>query len=244
MLKKYKTMFSLNNQLELKRVTVSSLVTCIYLPSIITVISYKGLLYSVGNGSAFYILALIFIAELLKSFYMSAEYDVHGKKTKPSKSRAGDIIKSSVFLLGVMFSFFVGIILFGAPVLDCHEETLMLSALLTLLTVFPLIAHSGVEASMQLLFGVKTYSRDTIIEMLVNNALLTVCGAWLGAVVIPLDWNTPWQQWPIPCYLGALGGFVLSNVLTVFKVTVMTAAHKYPALNLIVNILNKFRISK
>lgn len=237
-------MFSLNNQLELRRVTVSSLVTCIYLPSIITVISYKGLLYSVGNGSSFYILVLIFIAELLKSFYLSANNDIHGKKIKPNKSRVSDILKSFVFLLGVMFCFFVGIMLFGAPVLDCHEETLMLSTLLTLLTVFPLIAHSGVETSMQLLFGVKTYSKDTIIEMLVNNALLTVCGAWLGAVVIPLDWNTPWQQWPIPCYLGALGGFVLSNVLTVLKVTLLTAAQKYPALNLVVNILNKFRISK
>ncbi|CAB3239560.1 unnamed protein product [Arctia plantaginis] len=138
-----------------------------------------------------------------------------------------------------MFCFFVGIILFGAPVLDSHEETLMLSTLLTLLTVFPLIVHTGVETAMQLLFGVKTYGRDTIIEMLVNNAILTICGAWLGAVVIPLDWNTPWQVWPIPCYLGALGGFLLSNVLTVFKMTLMSAAQKYPVLNALVYILNR-----
>lgn len=237
-------MFSLNDQLELRRVTVSSLITCIYLPSIVTVISYKGLLYSVGNGSSFYILVLIFIAELLKSFYLNSSNDIQAKKTKSSKNRASDILKSFVFLLGVMFSFFVGIILFGAPVLDCHEETLMLSSLLTLLTVFPLIAHTGVEASMQLLFGVKAYARDTIIEMLISNAFLTVCGAWLGAVVIPLDWNTPWQQWPIPCYLGAIGGYLLSNVLTVLKVTLMSASYKYPALNFLVNILNKFHITK
>lgn len=235
-------MFSLNNQLELRRVTISSLVTCIYLPSIITVISYKGLLYTVGNGSSFYILVLIFIAELLKSLYLTSSNDIQGKKK--TKSRARDIMKSFGFLLGVMFSFFVGIILFGAPVMDCHEETLMLSALITLLTIFPLIAYSCVETSMQLLFGVKAYSKDTIVEMLVNNALLTVCGAWLGAVVIPLDWNTPWQQWPIPCYLGAVGGFLLSNVLTVFKVTLMSASNKYPALNVIVGVMDKFRISK
>lgn len=235
-------MFSLNNQLELRRVTISSLVTCIYLPSIITVISYKDLLYTVGNGSSFYILVLIFVAELLKSLYLSSSNDIHGKKK--SKSRAGDIMKSCGFLLGVMFSFFIGIILFGAPVMDNHEETLMLSALLTLLTIFPLIAHAGVETSMQLLFGVKSYSKDTIMEMLVNNAIMTVCGAWLGAIVIPLDWNTPWQQWPIPCYLGAVGGFLLSNVLTVSKVTLMTAAYKYPVLSVIVSVLDKFRISK
>lgn len=237
-------MFSLHNQLELRRITISSLITCIYLPSIVTVISYKGLLYSVGNASSFYILALIFVAELLKSFYLNSSNDIQAKRSKQSKNKAGDIIKSIVFLLCVKFCFFIGIILFGAPVLDCHEETLMLSTLLTLLTVFPLIVHSGVETSMQLLFGVKTYGKDTIIEMLVNNALFTICGAWLGAVVIPLDWNTPWQVWPIPCYLGAIGGFLLSNVLTVFKVTLMSAAQKYPMLNVLVCVLNRCQMSK
>lgn len=237
------TMFSIN-QWELRQVTISSLISCIYLPSIVTAISYKGLLYTSGNGSSLYILVLIFIAELLKTFYLtSSTQDAQPKRNKP-KNRASDLIKSFLFLLCVMFSFFIGIILFGAPVLDNHEQTLMLSTLLTLLTVFPLIAHSGVETSMQLLFGVKSYSKDSVIEMLVNNALLTVCGAWLGAVVIPLDWNTPWQQWPIPCYLGAIGGYLLSNVLTVLKVTLIAASSKHPALNVIVNIVNKLQMPK
>ncbi|KAF9798667.1 hypothetical protein SFRURICE_006997 [Spodoptera frugiperda] len=237
-------MFSLQNQLELRKVTISSLITCIYLPSIITVISYKGILYSVGNGSSCFVLALIFVAELLKSFYLNSSSDAQAKKNKANKNIAGDILRGFVFLLCVKFTFFVGIILFGAPVLDCHEETLMLSLLLTLLTVFPLLLHTGVESSLQLLFGIRNYGKNTVIEMLVNNALLTVCGAWVGAVVIPLDWNTPWQKWPIPCYLGAVGGFLLSNVLTVLKVTLMSSAQKYPILNIFVQILNGFQVSK
>ncbi|XP_050679692.1 phosphatidylinositol-glycan biosynthesis class F protein [Leptidea sinapis] len=236
-------MFSLNDHLELRRVTVSSLVTCVYLPSIITVISYKGLLYSVGKASSFYILALIFVAELLKSFYLNSQNDIQQKKSK-GKTKTGDLVKAFCFLLGITFCFFIGIILFGAPFLDNHEETLMLSCLLTLLAVFPLVAHIGVEMAMQLLFGVKSFTRDTIIAMLVNNAVFTLCGAWLGAVVIPLDWNTPWQVWPIPCYLGAVGGYLLANVLTVLKVSLMSASTKYKYLNFFVNILNKFHISK
>lgn len=235
-------MFSLNNHLELRRVTISSLVTCIYLPSIVTAISYLGLLYSVGSTSSLYILVLIFVAELLKSFYLNSGNEFQVKKK--SKNRASEIMKATVFLFGCVFCFFIAIILFGAPVLTQHDGTLMLSSLLTLLTIFPLIAHTGVESAMQLLFGVKNYSRDTVISMLVNNALMTVCGAWLGAVVIPLDWNTPWQNWPIPCYLGALGGFLLSNVLTITKVTLMSAANKYPALNFFVNVINRLHISK
>ncbi|XP_026755510.2 phosphatidylinositol-glycan biosynthesis class F protein [Galleria mellonella] len=237
-------MFSLNNQLELRKVTISSLLTCIYLPSIVTVISYKGLLYSVGNGSSFYILVLIFFAELLKSFYLNATNDIQAKRSKANKNRVGDILKSFVFLLVALFCFFIGIMLFGAPILDCHEETLMLSSLMSLLAVFPLIAHSGVEASMQLLFGIKNYGRDTITEMLVNNSIMTVCGAWLGAVVIPLDWNTPWQQWPVPCYLGAISGYLLSNVFTVFKVILLSAAQKYPTINSIINFLNNLHSAK
>lgn len=237
-------MFSLNDQLELRKITISSLITCIYLPSIITFISYKGILYSVGNGSSCFILALIFVAELLKSFYLNSSNDIHGKKNKASKNTAGDVLRGFLYLLCAKFTFFVGIILFGAPVLECHEETLMLSSLLTLLTVFPLLLHSGIETSLQLLFGVKSYAKDTITEMLVSNALMAVCGAWVGAVVIPLDWNTPWQKWPIPCYLGAVGGFLLSNVLTVLKVTLMNGAQKYPSLNILIQILNGFQLSK
>lgn len=234
-------MFSLNNQLELRKVTVSSLLTCIYLPSIVTVVSYKGLLYTVGSGSSFYILALIFVAELLKCFYLSSSSD--GQQRRGKRSHAGDFMRSLVFLLCVKFSFFVGIILFGAPFLDNHEQTMMLSSLLTLLAVFPLVVHSGVEDAMQLMFAVKVYNKDSVVEMLINNAKFAVCGAWLGAVVIPLDWNTPWQVWPIPCYLGALGGYLVSNVLNVLKIALVTAAQKYPMLNAIVNLVNAIRTS-
>ena len=31
-------------------------------------------------------------------------------------------------------------------------------------------------------------------------------GAWCGAMVIPLDWDRPWQKWPVPCVAGAVAG--------------------------------------
>jgi hypothetical protein len=39
----------------------------------------------------------------------------------------------------------------------------------------------------------------------------TLLGAWLGAVPIPLDWNRPWQVWPVPCSCGAVAGSVLGS---------------------------------
>ena len=45
----------------------------------------------------------------------------------------------------------------------------------------------------------------------------TCCGCWAagaaangascGGMVIPLDWDRPWQKWPIPCVAGAVAGF-------------------------------------
>lgn len=32
---------------------------------------------------------------------------------------------------------------------------------------------------------------------------MAIFGAWLGSIVIPLDWDRPWQAWPVPCVLGA-----------------------------------------
>lgn len=45
-------------------------------------------------------------------------------------------------------------------------------------------------------------------------AVSVLVGAWLGAVVIPLDWERPWQQWPISCVLGAIVGQAIGSVGT------------------------------
>jgi len=37
-----------------------------------------------------------------------------------------------------------------------------------------------------------------------------IIGAWLGALVIPLDWDRPWQVWPVSCVYGAGLGYVLT----------------------------------
>ncbi|XP_039743184.1 GPI ethanolamine phosphate transferase, stabilizing subunit isoform X5 [Pteropus medius] len=39
-------------------------------------------------------------------------------------------------------------------------------------------------------------------------------GTWLGAFPIPLDWERPWQVWPISCTLGATFGYVAGLVIS------------------------------
>ena len=48
---------------------------------------------------------------------------------------------------------------------------------------------------------------------------LTVLGAWLGAFVIPLDWDRPWQ---------------VRKISSTSRTTSCTMSHTYLALNLLV----------
>lgn len=38
-------------------------------------------------------------------------------------------------------------------------------------------------------------------------------GSWAACVVIPLDWNRPWQYWPIPNSVGTIAGSILGVII-------------------------------
>uniref|UniRef100_A0A8C2D4D2 Phosphatidylinositol glycan anchor biosynthesis, class F n=1 Tax=Cyprinus carpio TaxID=7962 RepID=A0A8C2D4D2_CYPCA len=58
----------------------------------------------------------------------------------------------------------------------------------------------------------RVFSRDGAMSVWDTSLQITtgcsVIGAWLGAFPIPLDWDRPWQVWPISCTLGATTGFL------------------------------------
>ncbi|ANM58544.1 phosphatidylinositol-glycan biosynthesis class F-like protein [Arabidopsis thaliana] len=48
-----------------------------------------------------------------------------------------------------------------------------------------------------------------IIEhMLLVPAYGAIIGGWFGAWPMPLDWERPWQEWPICVCYGAIGGYI------------------------------------
>lgn len=42
----------------------------------------------------------------------------------------------------------------------------------------------------------------------------TILGGWFGAFPIPLDWDRPWQVWPISCTIGAIMGYFLGIIIS------------------------------
>ena len=112
----------------------------------------------------------------------------------------------------VFFSFIC--LILGAP-MDQAEETIVLATTLTALTVFPLCLFLGHNETMNLLlsehFEMKTPTDEAYLAILKNACLGVILGAWAGSVVAPLDWDRPWQVYPIPNVVGALLGLFFAN---------------------------------
>jgi len=119
---------------------------------------------------------------------------------------------------------------FGAPVFSHWVETGSFTCLLLVLTAYPILLSKGPsyenlkdvllrDEIPQIIWGAKSSNTaqqgdcDPLSRCLYYNTLLTLVGAWLGAIPIPLDWDKDWQVWPISCCLGAVTGSVFSNIL-------------------------------
>ncbi|CAI5730198.1 unnamed protein product [Hyaloperonospora brassicae] len=108
-------------------------------------------------------------------------------------------------IVGAM-AFHVTLVLFGAPVVDLWPQTLLLAVLLSSLTTMPLALHLtwAPQKWRTLLLELRV---TTVLELyLVCSSIGAALGAYVGAFPIPLDWDRPWQQWPLTCVYGTLLG--------------------------------------
>lgn len=214
-----------------KLVTFYTGFTCVYFPIVICAVYFTEYFYSIGKYSFFPVIGVIFVAESSKYLIGtcivkrnstgSGRYDERyltvSTKKNSTKSRLKEGIKSSVIIVIMIVVYFSVAVLFGAEVFSKHEETFMLSVLLCVLTVFPACLHMGASSAINLIFGQKP-SNDVVGTLILRSIQLTLFGAWLGAFVIPLDWDRAWQEWPIPCASGAVLGFTAANLLMMINV--------------------------
>lgn len=154
-----------------------------------------------------------------------SSYIVTGSNTARLNAKKWNTLSKikSIFKLTILLATFTIIysavcILMGAPFQANHEETLVLSTLLTSLTILPIGLYLGPSGTLQYLFydTFELSSRDEValLEYLQYNAVATLIGAWSGSVVAPLDWDREWQKYPIPNMVGGLIGFGIANIQT------------------------------
>ncbi|KAF8324085.1 hypothetical protein DL93DRAFT_2092708 [Clavulina sp. PMI_390] len=133
------------------------------------------------------------------------------------------------------------LILFGAPLFNLVPQTLSLALLLSFLCLYtPLYAlpnpafesslrqfkilssllpkTSSDQASDELvnqLTWLRIFSEGNVqtpVERIVLYPFIgTLAGCWLGVIPIALDWDRPWQAWPLTPAYGAIAGYVIAG---------------------------------
>lgn len=146
-------------------------------------------------------------------------------KVEDSKKKEGHLDTLNMVVLATVVAcvlsnaIFVILVLFGAPLYAHVKETYVLSYHLALIFVQPvLVLYKLRFHEIAALFSLERIYRAIFSNPILSSSALGVLGTWLGVIPIPLDWDRPWQQWPITLlaggYGGAFAGFVLSLVVS------------------------------
>ncbi|XP_016466721.2 uncharacterized protein LOC107789429 isoform X1 [Nicotiana tabacum] len=103
-----------------------------------------------------------------------------------------------------------GATILGAPVgFECFPKTLNWSLLMSLLTFVPAACVFGSSWTDWHRVFAKTKTNGSTDCMICLPAHGAVIGAWFGAWPMPLDWESPWQEWPICVTYGAIAGYLV-----------------------------------
>lgn len=107
-------------------------------------------------------------------------------------------------------------VLFGAHFVEDFMETTLWAAMVSSMVVTPGVCVLGPKVrSWVALFNFKNF--DSVSRRrLYYCVVATGIGCWLSPVVVPLDWDRPWQLWPVPGVIGAIlgycGGLLISGL--------------------------------
>ncbi|KAK6154014.1 hypothetical protein DH2020_013653 [Rehmannia glutinosa] len=108
-----------------------------------------------------------------------------------------------------------GAIVLGAPVGIQHfPKTVHWSLLMSVFTFVPAASVYGSSwADWHRIFAhtKPVGSTDFIICLPAHGAVI---GAWFGAWPMPLDWERPWQDWPVCVTYGAILGYLIGMVVS------------------------------
>ncbi|KAI0293643.1 GPI biosynthesis protein family Pig-F-domain-containing protein [Multifurca ochricompacta] len=146
----------------------------------------------------------------------------------PHKQR--DIWNASIFTVYTALALHGVIILFGAPFIQYVQHTALLALLLALYTTFPpayvlgpprlglpFLSASASNAIVQNDLWVRIFAerntRNPPERALLYPTYGAFLGAWCGVIPIGLDWDRPWQAYPLTPAAGASLGYITGALL-------------------------------
>ncbi|KAF9458269.1 GPI biosynthesis protein family Pig-F-domain-containing protein, partial [Collybia nuda] len=140
------------------------------------------------------------------------------------KQRGSALRRAWVTTLVASFVLHGILVLFGAPLTSFGVQTYLLALLLSLLMVFtpayslgsPTLSNDSQAVVNRMMwirlfaeFAIKTPVERAIVYPAVGAAV----GSWVGIIPIALDWDRPWQAWPLTPAFGAILGYILASMV-------------------------------
>ncbi|ESK86824.1 phosphatidylinositol-glycan biosynthesis class f [Moniliophthora roreri MCA 2997] len=194
---------------------------------------------------AFTALAIVAGTALLQSWWAGfvrnwwVEYSLRGPEEDKKVERAAlgkdkitQFARAWLFTLAASLPLHIVLVLLGAPIATHIPQTYFMALELSILILFvpaytfglPSLNTNQTEGLLVRLTWVRLFAefsiRTPIERAMVYPAIGAALGCWSGAIPIALDWDRPWQAWPLtPLYAGILGYILLSiSALTVSSV--------------------------
>jgi len=125
-----------------------------------------------------------------------------------------ELMKGAINFVGAFVLCHIMLVLFGAPFIKDYNLTFQFSMILVFWLLFPLCMVIRPSVLLSELVYISAWSGDN--KALCRGKwrfLVLILGTWMGAVVMPLDWDRPWQKWPIPCLMSATFSYTAVNLL-------------------------------
>jgi len=118
----------------------------------------------------------------------------------------------------------VVLVLFGAPITSYIVKTYLLALLISIMTVYCPAFAIGVPSLTSSMSAIQKnhtwvklfveFSTENVVEKtLVYQAFGTLVGSWVGVIPIALDWDRPWQAWPLTPAFCAIGGYIVASLM-------------------------------
>ncbi|CAD7677385.1 unnamed protein product [Nyctereutes procyonoides] len=155
----------------------------------------------------------VFVTAVNLVLYLIVKPNASSKRSSVSY-KVTRFLKCCIYFLMSCFFFHVIFVLYGAPLIELVLETFLFAVILSTFTTVPCLCLLGPNIKAWL----RVFSRNGVTSIWENSLQITTIssfiGTWLGAFPIPLDWERPWQVWPISCTLGATFGYVAGLVIS------------------------------
>ncbi|KAL4248610.1 hypothetical protein ABKN59_004365 [Abortiporus biennis] len=146
------------------------------------------------------------------------------KQKEWNSGKLNALFKASVTTLAASVVFHVVILLFGAPLNSHYLHTYLLALLTSLLTVFtpsfalgpPTIKTDDSESLVRRMTWIRLFAelspRSPVERAIVYPSIGAFLGCWVGAIPLGLDWERPWQAWPLTPAYGILSGYIIASL--------------------------------